>query len=333
LNDTQVKKKVLSGIQPSGSLCISNYIGALKNWIKLQDEYECIYLIVDLHSLTVDQVPAELRQRCYSYVAQYIACGIDPNKSLIVVQSHVSQHAELAWVLNTSAYMGELNRMTQFKDKSKKQKNINVGLYTYPVLMASDILLYQADLVPVGADQKQHLELSRDIAMRFNNKYSPTFTVPEPFIPKQGARIMSLQDPEIKMSKSDDNPNNYISLLDDPSVILKKFKRAVTDSETEIKYDEDRKGLYNLINIYSSYADKTPREIEDMYIGKMYSDFKIDLAEIVIESLKPIQSEYTKLINDKAYLDQLLGEGAQKASYLANKTLSKVYRKIGLIKK
>ncbi len=333
MNDTQAKKKVLSGIQPSGSLCISNYIGALKNWIKLQDEYECIYLIVDLHSLTVDQVPAELRQRCYSYVAQYIACGIDPNKSLIVVQSHVPQHAELAWVLNTSAYMGELNRMTQFKDKSKKQKNINVGLYTYPVLMASDILLYQADLVPVGADQKQHLELSRDLAMRFNNKYSPTFTVPEPFIPKQGARIMSLQDPEIKMSKSDDNPNNYISLLDEPSIILKKFKRAVTDSETEIRYDENRKGLYNLINIYSSYTDKTPSEIEDMYIGKMYSDFKVDLAEIVIESLKPIQDEYTKLINDKAYLDTLLGEGAQKASYLANKTLSKVYRKIGLIKR
>ena len=333
MNDTKAKKKVLSGIQPSGSLCISNYIGALKNWIKLQDEYECIYLIVDLHSLTVDQVPAELRQRCYSYVAQYIACGIDPNKSLIVVQSHVSQHSELAWVLNTSAYMGELNRMTQFKDKSKKQKNINVGLYTYPVLMASDILLYQADLVPVGADQKQHLELSRDLAMRFNNKYSPTFTVPEPFIPKQGARIMSLQDPEIKMSKSDDNPNNYISLLDEPSIILKKFKRAVTDSETEIKYDENRKGLYNLINIYSSYTDKTPSEIEDMYIGKMYSDFKVDLAEIVIESLKPIQDEYAKLINDKAYLDTLLGEGAQKASYLANKTLSKVYRKIGLIKR
>ena len=333
MNDTQAKKKVLSGIQPSGSLCISNYIGALKNWIKLQDEYECIYLIVDLHSLTVDQVPAELRQRCYSYVAQYIACGIDPNKSLIVVQSHVSQHAELAWVLNTSAYMGELNRMTQFKDKSKKQKNINVGLYTYPVLMASDILLYQADLVPVGADQKQHLELSRDLAMRFNNKYSPTFTVPEPFIPKQGARIMSLQDPEIKMSKSDDNPNNYISLLDEPSIILKKFKRAVTDSETEIRYDENRKGLYNLINIYSSYTDKTPGEIEDMYIGKMYSDFKVDLAEIVIESLKPIQDEYAKLINDKAYLDTLLGEGAQKASYLANKTLSKVYKKIGLIKR
>ena len=333
MNDTQAKKKVLSGIQPSGSLCISNYIGALKNWIKLQDEYECIYLIVDLHSLTVDQVPAELRQRCYSYVAQYISCGIDPNKSLIVVQSHVSQHAELAWVLNTSAYMGELNRMTQFKDKSKKQKNINVGLYTYPVLMASDILLYQADLVPVGADQKQHLELSRDLAMRFNNKYSPTFTVPEPFIPKQGARIMSLQDPEIKMSKSDDNPNNYISLLDEPSIILKKFKRAVTDSETEIRYDENRKGLYNLINIYSSYTDKTPSEIEDMYIGKMYSDFKVDLAEIVIESLKPIQDEYAKLINDKAYLDTLLGEGAQKASYLANKTLSKVYKKIGLIKR
>ena len=333
MSNSPAKKKVLSGIQPSGSLCISNYIGALKNWVKLQDEYDCIYLIVDLHSLTVNQVPAELRQRCYSYVAQYIACGVDPGRSLIVVQSHVSQHAELAWVLNTSTYLGELNRMTQFKDKSKKQKNINVGLYTYPVLMASDILLYQADLVPVGADQKQHLELSRDIAIRFNNKYSPTFTVPEPFIPKQGARIMSLQDPDFKMSKSDENPNCYISLLDDPSVILKKFKRAVTDSGTEIKYDESKKGLYNLINIYCAYTDKRPEDIENMYIGKMYSDFKVDLAEIVIESLKPIQSEYTKLISDKGYLDQLLSEGADKASYLANKTLSKVYRKIGLIKK
>ena len=301
--------------------------------MKLQDEYECVYLIVDLHSLTVNQVPAELRQRCYSYVAQYLACGIDPNKSLIVVQSHVPEHTELTWVLNTITYLGELNRMTQFKDKSKKQKNINLGLYTYPVLMASDILLYQADLVPVGADQKQHLELSRDLAIRFNGKYSPTFTVPEPFIPKQGARIMSLQDPESKMSKSDENPNNYISLLDEPSAIMKKFKRAVTDSETEIKYDEKRQGLHNLINIYCAYTDKTPSEVEQMYVGKMYSDFKVDLAEVVIEALRPIQDEYNKIYNDKGYLDQLLKEGAEKARYQARKTLDKVYRKVGLIKR
>ena len=223
--------------------------------------------------------------------------------------------------------------MTQFKDKSKKQKNINLGLYTYPVLMASDILLYQADLVPVGADQKQHLELSRDLAIRFNGKYSPTFTIPEPFIPKQGARIMSLQDPESKMSKSDINQNNYISLLDDPNIIMKKFKRAVTDSETEIKYDENRKGLHNLINIYSSYTGKTPDQIEDMYEGKMYSDFKKDLGELIAESLKPIRTRYNEIIMEKDYLNQVLSEGSEKARYLARKTLSKVYRKIGLVKK
>lgn len=327
------KKRVLSGIQPSGELCISNYIGALKNWVKLQDEYECVYLIVDLHSLTVKQNPADLRQRCYSYVAQYLACGIDPERSLIVIQSHVPEHAELTWVLNTITYLGELNRMTQFKDKSKKDKNINLGLYTYPVLMASDILLYQADLVPVGADQKQHLELSRDIANRFNTKYSPTFTMPEPFIPKQGSRIMSLQDPSTKMSKSDENSNNYIALLDEPSVILKKIKRAVTDSGTEVVYDEKKEGLYNLINIYCAYTDKTPSEIEKDYQGKMYSDFKNDLAEIIIESLKPFQDEYKKIFSDKGYLDKLLAEGRDKARYHANKTLSKVYRKIGLIQK
>ncbi len=327
------KKRVLSGIQPSGQLCISNYIGALKNWIKLQDEYECIYLIVDLHSLTVEQNPANLRQRCYSYVAQYLACGIDPERSLVVIQSHVPEHAELTWILNTITYMGELNRMTQFKDKSKKNKNINLGLYTYPVLMASDILLYQADLVPVGADQKQHLELSRDIAHRFNQKYSPTFTMPEPFIPKQGARIMSLQDPSIKMSKSDKDPNNYISLLDDPGVILKKIKRAVTDSGSEVKYDENKPGLYNLINIYSAYTDKTPLEVETIYKGKMYSDFKVDLAEIIIESLKPFQDEYNRIFSDKGYLDKILAEGREKARYHANKTLSKVYRKVGLVQK
>ena len=327
------KKRVLSGIQPSGELCISNYIGALRNWVKLQDEYECVYLIVDLHSLTVQQNPADLRQRCYSYVAQYIASGIDPEKSLIVIQSHVPEHAELTWVLNTITYLGELNRMTQFKDKSKKDKNINLGLYTYPVLMASDILLYQADLVPVGADQKQHLELSRDIANRFNTKYSPTFTMPEPFIPKQGSRIMSLQDPSTKMSKSDENPNNYIALLDEPSVILKKIKRAVTDSETEVAYNEKRAGLYNLINIYCAYTDKTPSDVENIYQGKMYSDFKNDLAEIIIESLKPLQDEYKKIFSDKGYLDKLLAEGRDKARYHANKTLSKVYRKVGLIQK
>ena len=333
MDKTEKKKRVLSGIQPSGHLCISNHIGAIKNWVKLQDDYECVYLIVDLHSLTVNQNPSELRQRCYSYIAQYLACGINPDKSLIVVQSHVPEHAELTWVLNTITYLGELNRMTQFKDKSKKEKNINLGLYTYPVLMASDILLYQADLVPVGADQKQHLELSRDLAHRFNTKYSPTFTIPNPFIPKQGGRIMSLQSPDSKMSKSDDNPNNYIALLDEPSVILKKIKRAVTDSNTDIKYDKSRPGLYNLINIYSAYSGQKPSDIENMYIGKMYSDFKNDLAEIIIESLQPIQKEYSKIFNDKEYLDKLLLDGANKARYVASKTLTKVYRKIGLVKK
>ena len=327
------KKKVLSGIQPSGHLCISNYIGAIKNWVTMQDEYECIYLIVDLHSLTVNQVASELRQRCYSYVAQYIACGIDPDKSLIVIQSHVPEHAELTWVLNTMTYMGELNRMTQFKDKSKNNQNINLGLFTYPVLMASDILLYQADLVPVGADQKQHLELSRDIAQRFNRKYSPTFSLPEPFIPKHGARIMSLQNPEAKMSKSDDNQNNFIALLDNPDIINKKIMRAVTDSSTEIKYNENRMGLYNLINIYSFYANQSPDKIVSMYEGKMYSDLKKDLSDIIIEALRPIQDEYNNIINDKSQLDSILILGRDKARYLANKTLSKVYRKVGLIAK
>ena len=327
------KKKVLSGIQPSGQLCISNYIGALNNWVDMQDDYDCIYLIVDLHSLTMEQTPAELRQRCYSYVAQYMACGIDPEKSLIVIQSHVPEHAELTWVLNTITYMGELNRMTQFKDKTKNSKNINLGLYTYPVLMASDILLYQADLVPVGADQKQHLELSRDIAQRFNGKYSPTFVLPEPFIPKQGARIMSLQNPDAKMSKSDENFNNFIALLDSPDIVRKKIMRAVTDSSTEIAYEENRTALYNLINIYSFYSNEPPKKIVENYQGKMYSDFKKDLGDIIVEALKPIQERYNIMIDDKSQLDSILSEGRDKARYLANKTLNKVYRKIGLIAK
>ena len=326
-------KKVLSGIQPSGNLCISNYLGAIKNWVKLQDTHECIYLIVDLHSLTVEQKPADLRNRCYSFAAQYIACGINPEKSIIAVQSHLPQHSELMWVLSTLTYLGELNRMTQFKDKTKgKDKSINLGLFSYPVLMASDILLYQADFVPVGADQKQHLELSRDIANRFNTRYSDTFTLPEPYIPKEGARIMSLQDPSSKMSKSDTNDSNYISLLDNPDVILKKIKRSVTDSGTEITYSDKKPGLQNLINIYSSFSDISVDDIVKRYEGKMYSDLKVDLADIIIDKLKPVQDKYNILISDKSELDKIFKIGRDKAAYLSNKTLSKVYRKIGLIK-
>ena len=323
---------MLSGIQPSGYLCIGNYLGALKNWVSLQDRYDSIFLVVDLHALTVKQVPAELRQRCLSYVAQYIACGIDPDKSTIVIQSHVPQHAELMWVLNSLTYMGELNRMTQFKDKSKKhEKNINAGLFTYPVLMASDILIYQADLVPVGADQKQHLELARDLAIRFNTNYSETFVVPEPYIPKSGARIMSLQDPNKKMSKSDENLNNIISLLDDPNIIRKKIKRAVTDSGSKVCYDESRPGISNLVSLYSLVTDSTYDVIEQLYDGKMYSDFKVDLGDALVEYLAPIQKEYNKLIKDKKYLESILKKGSEEACFRARKTLAKVYRKVGFI--
>jgi len=328
------KKTILSGIQPSGKLCIANQLGAINNWVDLQDDYNSIFLIVDLHSLTVEQVPAELRQRCLSFVAQYIACGIDPNKSIIAIQSHIYQHTELAWVLSTLTSLGELNRMTQFKDKSKKYaKNINAGLFTYPILMASDILVYNADLVPVGADQKQHLELSRNLAERFNHKYSDTFIVPEPYIPESSGRIMSLQDPNNKMSKSDENENNFIALIDDEDTIIRKIKRAVTDSGSEIVFSEDRPGLKNLITIYSCYSDLSPQDIEDKYVGKMYSDFKRDLGELIAESLKPIRKKYLEIISEKEYLNKILSDGAERASCLAQKTISKVYRKIGLIKK
>ena len=293
------KKIILSGIQPSGNLCIANYMGAIRNWVSFQNDYDSIFLIVDLHSLSIKQVPSELRKRCLSFAAQYIACGINPKKSVIAVQSHIHEHTELMWVLSSICYMGELNRMTQFKDKSKKNENINAALFTYPVLMASDILLYQADLVPVGQDQKQHLELTRNIAERFNNQYSDTFTIPEPYIPKYGSRIMSLQDPNNKMSKSDPNLNNIISLLDDPSIIKKKIKRAVTDSGSEIVFDEKRSGLANLITIYSIATGDSISKIENDYQGKMYSDFKNDLADIVIEFLAPIQTEYSLLMKDK----------------------------------
>jgi len=326
------KPVLLSGIQPSGHLCIGNYLGALKNWEALQDSHDSIFLVVDMHALTVKQNPTELRQRCLSYVAQFIACGINPEKSTIVIQSHVPHHAELMWVLSTITYMGELNRMTQFKDKSKKHSsNINAGLFTYPVLMASDILIYQADLVPVGADQKQHLELARDLAGRFNTQYSDTFIVPEPYIPKSGARIMSLQEPKKKMSKSDENLNNIIAILDSPDVIRKKIQRAVTDSGTEVKMDKTRPGISNLVQLYSLMTNMSTKDVEAQFVGKMYSNFKSDLGNIIAEFLDPIQKKYDKISKDKTYLESVLSKGAESAQYRARKTLSKVYRKVGFI--
>ena len=308
------KPILLSGIQPSGHLCIGNYLGALKNWVNLQDSHDSIFLVVDMHALTIKQNPAELRQRCLSYVAQYIACGIDPDKSTIVIQSHVPQHAELMWVLSTLTYMGELNRMTQFKDKSKKHAaNINAGLFTYPVLMAADILIYQADLVPVGADQKQHLELARDLAIRFNTQYSDTFVVPEPYIPKAGSRIMSLQEPEKKMSKSDENLNNLIAILDTPDIIKKKIKRAVTDSGKEVKVDKSRPGISNLVNMYSLVTGTTVEAVENQFEGKMYSDFKSELGNVIAEYLELIQKRYAEISKDKAYLESILANGAESA--------------------
>jgi len=326
-------KRILSGSAPSGHLCIGNYLGALKNWVELQEEYDCIYVIVDLHAITTQQKPSELRKQSLSFLAQYVACGIDPEKSTIIIQSQVPQHAELSWALSTMTYMGELNRMTQFKEKSKRyNENINAGLYTYPILMASDILLYQADLVPVGADQKQHLELTRDLAQRFNSRYSDTFTIPEPFIPKIGARIMSLQDPTKKMSKSDTDLNNVITLLDNPDIIRKKLKRAVTDSGKRILFDpEKRLGVANLINLYSGLSGLEISAIESHFEGKMYSDLKIELSELIIDILKPIQIEYQKLMGDRTFLDSIMENGRKKANKIANKTLRKVYKKIGFL--
>ena len=326
------KKTILSGIQPSGNLCIGNYLGALKQWKQMQNDYESIFLIVDLHSITTNQIPSDLRNRCLSFAAQYIACGINPEKSNIIIQSHVPQHTELMWVLSCLTYQGELSRMTQYKSKSKNLRNINAGLFTYPILMAADILLYQADLVPVGSDQKQHLELSRDIALRFNNKYSETFKIPESFIPETGSRIMSLQNPDDKMSKSDDNLNNIIALLDEPNIIKKKINRAVTDSGSEIVFDNKNKaGLSNLINIYKSLSNESISDIEKNYQGKMYSDFKEDLSNLIIETLKPIKLEYDKLIKDKDYLLTILKNGSEFGYKKSQKTLSKVYRKVGFI--
>ena len=326
-------KRILSGSAPSGHLCIGNYLGALKNWVALQEEYDCIFLIVDLHAITTQQKPSELRKQSLSFLAQYVACGIDPEKSIITIQSQVPQHAELAWVLSSMTYMGELNRMTQFKEKSKRyNENINAGLYTYPILMASDILLYQADLVPVGADQKQHLELTRNLAQRFNSRYTDTFTIPEPFIPKIGARIMSLQDPTKKMSKSDTDLNNIVALLDKPDIIRKKLKRAVTDSGKQIIFDlEKRPGVANLMNLYSGLTGLEMSVVESHFDGKMYSDFKIELSDLTIDTLTPIQNEYEKIIADKSFLNTILENGRTKANKIAAKTLYKVYKKIGFL--
>ncbi len=327
------KPVVYSGIQPTGIITIGNYIGAITNWLKLQDEYDCIYGIADLHALTVRQVPAEYRARALSFFAQYLASGLDPRKNILYFQSHVHEHAELSWILNCFTYIGEMQRMTQFKDKAAKHTdNLNMGLLDYPVLMAADILLYQAALVPVGADQKQHLEITRDIAIRFNNLYSPTFTVPEAYIGKQGARIFSLQDPSAKMSKSDPDPNGAVSVIEDENSIAGKFRRAVTDSENSVRYDpENKPGISNLMTIMSETGGMTIEEIEKNYRDKGYAVFKNAVAEAVIERLRPIREEYTRLMADKAYLMDIARDGAERAGRIARKTLSKVKRKVGLV--
>ena len=324
------KKVLFSGMQATGNLTLGNYLGAMKNWVTLSDEYECFYSVVDMHSITVRQDPATLRKRARALLILYIAAGLDPKKNCIYYQSHVSGHAELAWILNCFTYMGELNRMTQFKDKAAKHAdNINAGLFTYPVLMAADILLYQADVVPVGVDQKQHLEITRDIAERFNNIYGDVFTIPEAYIGKVGAKIMSLQDPVKKMSKSDENPNASIYLMDDPDTIMRKCKRAVTDSEAQILYRDEQPGVKNLINIYSACTGKTSEEVVKEFDGRGYGDFKVAVGESVVSVLKPLQEEAARLTKDKAYIDGIIKENAEKAGYYANKTLRKVQKKVG----
>lgn len=334
-NNNEVKRKILfSGVQPSGNLTLGNYIGALRNFKLLEDQYDCLYSIVDLHAITVRQDPTELRKRCLQLMSLFLALGLDPEKSLIYFQSHVSQHCELAWILNCFTYMGELQRMTQFKDKAAKHAdNINAGLFDYPVLMAADILLYQADMVPVGQDQKQHLELTRDIAIRFNKIYGDTFTVPEGYIPKVGGRVMSLQDPTRKMSKSDENVNAWVAVLDKPEDIMRKFKRAVTDSEACVRYGEGKDGINNLMGIYSTMTGKSYEEIEREFDGKGYGDFKVAVAESVIECLRPVQERYQQLIQDKAYLEKCYTESAQVALKISQRTLDKAMKKIGFIKK
>ena len=323
------KKILYSGMQATGTLTLGNYLGALKNWVNLCDEYECFYGVMDLHSLTVRQNPTEFRQNARKLYALYVAAGLDPEKNCIYYQSHVPAHAQLGWVLDCFTYMGELNRMTQFKDKAAKHAdNINAGLYTYPVLMAADILLYQADVVPVGIDQKQHLEITRDIAERFNNLYGEV--LPEAYFGKNSAKVMSLQEPTRKMSKSDENVNATIMLLDDKDTIIRKFKRAVTDSEAEVRYGEDKPGISNLMDIYGCVTGKTNDEITAEFAGKGYGDFKLAVGEAVADELAPLQKRYEELLKDKAYIENCIKENDAKAAYFANKTLRKVHKKIGL---
>ncbi|MCI6568116.1 tryptophan--tRNA ligase [Dysosmobacter sp. HCP28S3_G4] len=331
-NEVQ-KKRILSGIQPSGDLTLGSYLGAIRNWAALADEYDCYYMLADMHTITVRQVPADLRRRTMTQLAAYIACGLDPEKNVLFVQSHVPAHAQLGWVLDCYTMFGELSRMTQFKDKSAKNAdNINAGLFTYPALMAADILLYQADLVPVGGDQKQHVEICRDIATRFNGIYGDVFKLPEPYIPKVGARVMSLTSPENKMSKSDKDQNGCVYMLERPEDIMRKFKKAVTDSEACVRYDPAAKpGVSNLMQIYAVTTGKSFEEIEREFAGHGYGDFKAAVGESVVELLRPIQEETARILADKAYLQGVYRAGAEKAARVANRTLGKVYKKVGFI--
>ena len=326
------QKIVFSGVQPSGNLTIGNYLGAIRNFSAFSEEYHCFYCVVDLHAITVRQVPAELRRRTYETLALYMACGLDPKKNTLFIQSHVSGHAELGWMLDCYTMFGELSRMTQFKDKSAKHaENINAGLFTYPSLMAADILLYQTDLVPVGIDQKQHLELARDIAMRFNQAYSDTFTVPEGYMPETGMKIMSLAEPTSKMSKSDPNPNAVVYILDSKDDVLRKFKRAVTDSDSVVRYGEDKPGVSNLMSIYRCFTGKTYEEIEREFSGKGYGDFKSAVGEVCADALAPVREEFARLMADKAYLEEVMRNGAAEATAAARRTLAKVKKKIGFV--
>jgi tryptophanyl-tRNA synthetase len=329
--EQQARKRIYSAIQPSGMLTLGNYLGALRNWVAMQDEYDCIYTVADLHSITVRQEPAKLRKQVLETYALLMAVGIDPEKSLLFIQSHVAAHSQLAWLLSCYTQFGELSRMTQFKDKSAKQTNPTAGLFSYPTLMAADILLYQADMVPVGADQKQHLELTRDIATRFNNIYPNVFTVPEPFIPKTGARVMSLQDPTQKMSKSDPNINAWVAMLDKPDDIMRKFKRAVTDSDACVKYAPGKDGINNLMEIYSAVTGMNYDAIEKEFEGKGYGDFKMAVGEAVVDALKPVQERFEDLMKNRDYLESIWRDSAKKAESIAYKTLGKAMKKIGFI--
>ena len=330
--ETTPKKKVLSCIQPSGMLTLGNYLGALKNWINMQDEFDCTFAVADLHAITVRQEPAKLRAQIHSTYALLLALGIDPEKHTLFIQSHVPEHACLSWLLSCNTQFGEMSRMTQFKDKSAKHaNNINVGLFSYPVLMAADILLYKPDLVPVGADQKQHLEIARDIAIRFNNLYGDVFTVPEPYIAKTGARVMSLQDPTKKMSKSDDNLNSWVAILDSKDDIIRKFKRAVTDSEAIVRFAEEKPGISNLMTIYSAITNKSIADIEKEFEGKGYGDFKLAVGETVADALAPVKTAYDEIIKDKKALEIFYKQGAQKAEYVARKTYFKAMKKVGFV--